>query len=326
MLYALREGFSRLRRNLGLVFVVFVVNLALAAVLAVPLAQRLEASFENRAAAQANLYGFDASWYGAWKDGQAGWTRDFGPEIFGAGFVFRNLELLLKGQLPLRLFGWTDEASPSVDGVVLGLGFLYLAVQTFLAGGLLGVFRAPAASFTLRGFLHGSGFYFGRLVRVALVGLLLAWVVFRLNAPFARFADHMARESVSETTALAWSVGRHVLLLLALLLVSLLSGYAKVIVVVEERSSALLAWVSAVGFCMGRAPAVLGHATAVAAAGLLAVALWAWLDGLWATTGYWSQLVAVALMQGLVFVRIGLRLGLLAGQTALYSAPRAERA
>jgi hypothetical protein len=319
MWYALREGSARLRRNYGLVFVVLASNLGLAALLAVPLSSRLTADLENRGAASANLYDFDTSWHGAWRDGQSGFVRDFGPEIFGAGFAYRNLELLLKGRLPAGLFASTEEGEgPRVDAVILGLGLVYLLLQTFLAGGLTSAFRAERGGWTMRGLLHGAGFYFGRLFRVALIALALAWLCFRLNAPFARFADHMARESVSETTALAWAFGRHLLLLLALLLLSLLSSYAKVIVVTEERASALLAWLSAAGFCLRRAPAVLGHYFVVILLGLGAVALWSRLDGLWVTTGYWTQLGALCLMQGLVVTRIALRLGLLAGQVALY--------
>jgi hypothetical protein len=319
---ALREGFSRLRRSFGLVFVVLAANLGLAALLAAPLYGRLRSAFENREAAATNLYGFDASWWGAWKDAQSGFARDFGPEIVGgAGFAFRNLELLLQGRLPAGLFAWTHEGEGSrVDPLVLGLGLAYLVLQTFLAGGLIGVFRTPRGGWTLRGLVHGSGFYFGRLVRVALVGLALSALVFGLNAPFARFADQQAREAVSETSALLWAFGRHLLLLLVLLLLSLLSGYAKVIVVVEERSSALLAWVSAAGFCLRRAGLVLGHYFAVVALALAVLAMWTALDAAWTTTGYRSQVVALLLMEGLVAARIGLRLGLLAGQTALYRA------
>jgi hypothetical protein len=318
-LYALREGFSRLRRSYGLVFLVLAVNLSLAALLAVPLYGHLRSALENHEAAAANLYGFDASWWGAWRDRQSGFARELGPEIFGAGFAFRNLELLLQGRLPAGLFAWTHEGEGSrVDQGVLGLGLAYLALQTFLAGGLIGVFRASQGGWTLRGLVHGSGFYFGRLVRVALIGLVLAGLVFALNAPLARFADRQAREAVTETSALLWAFGRHLLLLLALLLVSLLSSYAKVIVVVEERSSALLAWVSAAGFCLRRAPMVLGHYLAVVLLALGVLALWTRLDALWTTTGYRSQIGALLLMEGLLLARIGLRLGLLAGQTALY--------
>jgi hypothetical protein len=323
MVHAFREGFRRLGRSYGLVFVVLATNLGLAAILAVPLQARLTQDLKNREAGGNNLYGFDAAWWGAWSHRQSGFARDLGPEIFGAGFAFRNLELLLQGRLPLGLFRRPDgDDAPSggtrIDPLILGLGATYLLLQTFLAGGLLGVFRARSGAWTMRGLLHGAGFYFGRLFRVTVIGLLVAWVIFRLNAPFARWADHMARESVSETTALAWAFGRHLLLLLALLLAHVVSSYAKAIVVVEERASALLAWVSAVGFCLRRAPAVLGHYFAVALLTLFALWLWTRLDALFVTTGYKTQLLALLLMQSFVVARIALRLGLLAGQTALY--------
>ena len=98
----------------------------------------------------------------------------------------------------------------------------------------------------------------------------------------------------------------------------LLSSYAKVIVVTEERASALLAWVSAVGFCLRRAPQVLGHYLVMILLGVAVLSLWARLDGLWATTGYKTQLVTLVLLQALVIARIKLRLALLAGQTALF--------
>jgi hypothetical protein len=323
MLYALREGFERIRRGFGLVFVVLAVNLGFAALLALPLQGRLAEDLENREAAENNLYGFDAAWWGAWHHRQAGWTREFGPEIFGPGFAFRNLELLLKGRLPAGLFAGAEETERDaervkVDPAILGLGVAYMLVQTFLAGGLLGVFRSPQASWTLRGLLHGSGFYFGRLFRVALLGLLMAYLVFRFNLPFARWADRMAREAVSETTALAWAFGRHLLLLVLLLLVHMVSSYAKVILVVEERASALLAWVSALGFCLRRAPQVLGHYFTVVLLTVMALWLWAGLDVLIPTTGYKTQLLALLFMQAFLLARIALRLGLLAGQTALY--------
>jgi hypothetical protein len=79
----------------------------------------------------------------------------------------------------------------------------------------------------------------------------------------------------------------------------------------------LLAWVSAAGLCARHAGAAVGHFGAVLALGLVAFATWSFLDGLFATTGYKTQLVAFALMQSFVLTRIGLRLALLAGQTAL---------
>jgi hypothetical protein len=326
MLGALRDGLAAARRNWGLPLLLLGVNLGSAATLALPLASSLKDALEARDAASHMLYGFDHAWWSRWSEEQAGWPRHFGPEIFGQGFAFRNIELLLRGQLPLGLFDRDvraeddDDATGEPDGVILALGALYLLVQTFLLGGVLGVMRTPQGGWTVRGLLHGAGFYFGRLLRVTLVTLAVAWLVFRLYAPLARWADHMAMEAVSEATALAWSFSRHLLLLLGLLAVSMVSSYAKVIMVVEERSSALLAWLSALAFCAGRFRKAFGHYLAVAALGMLLLVLWTLLDGAWTTTGYKTQLVTMLLMQGLVYGRIYLRVSLLGGMVALYQA------
>lgn len=320
-------GFRGVLRSWGLVFVVLAVNLALAAGLAVPLAGVLERDLRKTGAAADMLYGFDAAWWGQWNETQSGWSKSFGPEIFGVGFAFRNIDLLLRGELPLGLMRSQPVAEQEagagapaarLDGVTLAVAGLYLLVQTFLLGGILGVFRSEQGSWTLRGMLHGSGFYFGRLLRVALVALLIDYVLFRLNAPFARWADARAREAVSENAAMAWALGRHALLLLALLAVNMLSSLAKVIVVLEERSSAILAWLSAAGFCAANLVRTVGHYAGLVVLGSLLLAIWSFLDGRIETTGYTTQLVALLLAEALIVGRIALRLSLFAGQIALY--------
>ena len=320
MLYALVEGWRLLRRSFGLAVLLLVVNVGTALVLAVPLARNLRADLRQKQAAQSMMYGFDYSWWSEWSDRQSGWTASFGPEIFGVGFAFRNLDLLLKGALPANLLAGrpAPDASPPLDLVVLGLGLVYLLVQTFLAGGILSTLRGAQGAWTLRGLLHGAGFYFGRFFRVALVALVAAWVVFRLNGPFARWADAQARESVSESSAMAWLLGRHALLLLALFFVNLVAGYARAIVVVEERASAILAFVSALSFCLRSFTRAFGHYLAVALLGVVLLAVWRVLDGAYVTTGYKTQLLTFLLFQLFVLARLALRVMLMGGQLALY--------
>jgi hypothetical protein len=318
---ALAAGWRAAARNRGLAALLLAVNLGLAAVLAVPLAGALEEGLAHRDAAQNMLTGFDYGWWSAWSERQTGPAADFGPEILGAGFVFRNLELLLGGQLPARLFADPpSEDRAHVDGVILAVGVVYLLAQTFLVGGLLGVMRAPASGWTLRGLLHGSGFYFGRMSRLLVLTLLVDGLVFALHAPLARFAESRARAAVSENTALAWLFGHHALLLLALLAVHLVAGYAKAIVVVEERSSALLALVSSVGFCLRNLGRTALHYGAILLLGLALLAAWTWLDGLVPVSGYRTQIGWLLLAQGFVGLRLFLRLSLLGGQVALYRA------
>jgi hypothetical protein len=325
MIESLREGFSAVRRNWGLVLLLLLPNLLLARLFAGPLLEVLERDLRNKGASITMMNGFDHDWWKPWSEGQKGLSASFGPDIFGTGFVFKNLDQLLRGVLPLRLFhaeapsnDERDDRAPTLDPVILGAGFLYWLVQLFLTGGVLGVLRSPSGGWTVRGLLHGSGFYLGRIFRVSLLALLAVGVVFLLNRPLAAWADTRAREAVSETTALAWLFSRHALLFLGILFVHAVSSYAKIAIVLEERSSALLAFLTSLGFTLGNLGRVAGQYLAVGLAGALLLALWAAFDARWVTTGYRSQVVTLLAFQILVLSRIGLRLTLLAAQTALY--------
>ncbi|HSD28567.1 MAG TPA: hypothetical protein VLL75_14790, partial [Vicinamibacteria bacterium] len=307
---ALGAGFRSLARNWGLVVLVLLANASFALVLAVPLSLQLERDLAGRGASAAMMYGFDYDWWAEWSERQHGPSSALAPDLLGAGFAFRNLELLLRGGLPAGLFATGKPLG--VDPTTLGLGALYLLLQVFLAGGLLGVFRAPRGGWTARGLVYGAGFYFGRLFRVSLLALAATGALFALNAPFARWVDGLAREAVSGRTAVALALGRHALLLLGLLLVHMASSYAKVLVVCEERLSAGLAFLSSLGFCARNLLAALGQYVVVLALGVGLLLLFGALDARLAVVGWKSQLVALALFQLFLAARVALRLGLLA--------------
>jgi hypothetical protein len=320
MLTALGAGFRSLGRNWGLVVLVLLANLAFALVLAVPLSLQLEGDLAHRGASGGMMYGFDYDWWARWSEPQRGPASALAPDLLGTGFALKNLDLLLEGALPAGLFARGGRVG--LDPTTLGVGALYLLLQVFLTGGLLGVFRAPRGGWTVRGLAHGSGFYFGRLVRVSLLALAAAGALFALNAPFARWVDGLAREAVSETTAIALDLGRHAALLLGLVLVHMVSSHAKVLVVREERLSAVLAFLSSLGFCARSFLAALGQYLVVGALGIGLVALVGALDGRFAVVGWRSQLVALVLFEAFVAARIALRLGLLASQVELQEARR----
>ncbi len=313
MLHALARGFRSLARSYGLVLLVLATNLALALLLAVPFATVLKQDLSHTAASSGMMYGFDYEWWSRFDARATGFSRAFAPDLIGTGFAYRNLDLLLQGALPGGLYSGGAGADPAI----LGVGALYWLLQAFLAGGLISAFRAPSGGWTFRGLVHASGFYFGRLLRVSLLALAGAGILFAAYAPLVRWTDDLAREAVSERTALALVLGRGILLLLALLLLHMVSSYAKVIVVCEERLSAALAVASSVGFCARNLVAACGQYLVVGALGVALVALFGWLDGRLAVTGWKSQLVSLVLFEAFVAARIALRLGLLAGQVGL---------
>lgn len=155
---------------------------------------------------------------------------------------------------------------------------------------------------------------------MSVLALLAAGLLFAANGPFARWVDALAREAVSGRTAVALTFGRHALLLLGLVVVHMVSSYAKVLVVREERLSAGLAFLSSAGFCARNLLATLGQYAVVLVLGVSLVALFGAADARIAVVGWKSQLVALALFQALMAARIGLRLGLLAAQVELHAA------
>lgn len=314
MLPSLAAGFRSLGRNPGLVLLVLATNLALALLLAVPLAGQLERDLAHTGSSRAMMDGFDYDWWTRFHETAAGAASSFAPDILGgAGFALRNTDLLLSGAFPGGLFS----AGAGEDAAILGAGALYWLLQAFLTGGLLGVFRAPAGGWTLLSLVHGSGFYFGRILRVSLLALAAAGVLFAAYRPIARWTDELAREAVSERTALALAFGRGAVLLLLLVLVHMVSSHAKVLVVREERLSAVLAFGSSAAFCGRRLLPALGQYAVVFLLAALGLAAFTLVDSRLAVTGYRTQLPALLLFELFVAARIALRLGLLASQLEL---------
>jgi voltage-gated potassium channel Kch len=312
---ALGKGFRFVALNPGLVALLWSLNLGLAALLAVPLASTLGADLEGSAAASRMLHGFDWSWWAAWRERQSGYEGTLGPAILGVGLAFDNLSRLLRGALPLGLFSEAERG----EAPLLALGAVYMLVQLYLWGGVLATVRRGGRG-SLRGLLHGGGFYFPRLLRVALLSLAGAALVFALHAPLESWAVERARAAVSESAASSWLIGHHLALLVALASVFTASGYAKVISVVEDRASASLAWLGAIGLCVRHPLRTAGHSVVLAALGALLLAAWAHADGAWEAAGYRTQVVALALGQLLVIGRLALRLAWIAGQVVVYRA------
>jgi hypothetical protein len=170
----------------------------------------------------------------------------------------------------------------------------------------------------MRGFLHGAGFYFGRFLRVWALMMLAMAVVFVCAAPFAQWADGRAREAVSESTAMVWLFGRHAATLIALAFLHVVGTYARVIIVLEERSSAVLAVLSGLAFALRRLVPTIVVVVGIAIAGLAVLALWLAFDGAWATIGFQSQIVTLLVMQAVVLARILVRIAFAGALMDLY--------
>jgi hypothetical protein len=310
---SLAGGLRRVGRAWGLCVFLLAVNFGTALLLAAPLAGMLVTDLDERPAGAAMMRGFDYPWWAAWADAHPGWTSTLGPDLLGPGFALKSIDLLLRGQFPAALFAMPDadgKRAVLLDPLLLAIAAAYMLVQVFLHGGVLSVLRQTGRGWTIRGMLHGAGFYAGRFLRVWALMMIVLALLFAAYALLARFADGIAREAVSERAGEAWAIGRHVVMLAALLFVHLVGTYARVIIVLEERTSAVLAVLSAFAFALRHLLTTLAVAAGMAVLVILALALWLAFDGAWTTMGYVSQVPTLIAMQALVLARIFARVGL----------------
>jgi hypothetical protein len=324
---AVGGGLRRVGRSWGLCVLLLGVNLGAALLLAVPLAGTLAKDFHERPSGPSMMRGFDYAWWSHWSDTRSGWHTTLGPDLLGKGFVLKNLHLLLKGQLPAGLFAVRDadgKRARLLDPLLLGIAAAYMLVQVFLAGGVLSVLRQAQGRWTVRGMLHGAGFYFGRFLRVWALMMAAAAILFAIYGPFASWTDTRAREAVSEATAEAWLLGRHAVLLVALVFLHLVGTYARVITVLEERSSAVLAVLSGLAFALTHLLATVAVAAGVGILFVVALALWQMFDQAWTAIGYRTQILTLLAMQAVVLARIALRVALAGALMDLYRRHSAE--
>jgi hypothetical protein len=299
----------------ALLLLLWLLNLGLAALLAIPLAIQLEASLLQRGASSDVLYGFDYDWWERWHADQDGYAAELQPRILGRARPLWNLELLLGGVLPLGLF--RGESSPGVAPLILGLGAGYALLQALLHGGILATLRR-GGGFDARGLLRATRFYSGRMLRLLLLSLLVLALGFTAVRGSALALEARAAASLSERDAGWWLLVARLPALALLLGTALISSWSRVILVAEERRSALLAWLQALGLCLRHpVPTVLLSSMALGI-GMALVLAWALLEERIGVTGFRTQLVALLLGQVAIVARIGLRVAHAGGQLELY--------
>jgi hypothetical protein len=157
---------------------------------------------------------------------QAGDSSAFGPTVLGFGAVLDNLSAFID-----------RENRPAAIVVV---GVLYLAVWTFLAGGLIDRY-ARDRPVGAHGFFQSCGGFFGRLLRLAVISALGYGLLFGALHPWLldRTYDKLTHDVNVERTAMLVRLALYTLFASLLAGCNLLFDYAKIRLVVEDRRSAV---------------------------------------------------------------------------------------
>ena len=236
---AFLEGWRRVFRapvlTIGILAATFLTALPLGIALQRELAGHLGTSLE---AARA-----ESRWNAIWAlefQAQASPTaRTFTHEILGFGGTLAVLSAFVDA----------ESIDPTIAAIVTG----YVALWVFLSGGILDRL-ARGRPIRLSAFFAACGSYSVRFARLALVIGPCYWLLFNRVHPwlFRTLYDRWTRDLTAEHQILVLRAGLYGVFLALLLAVNLVSDFAKVRIVVEDRRSVIGALGAAIRFIRRR--------------------------------------------------------------------------
>lgn len=254
--------------------------------------------------------GMDYGWWQEFTSQTSGLSGSFSPVIIGFSSTLGNISGLLDAQ---------QEVFPVAAAIAV-----YLLAWTLLSGGIIDRYARQRPT-RAHGFFAAAGTVFWRFLRLGLVVGTAYWFLFSYVHPWL-FDDaytRLTRDITTERAAFFWRVVLYAWFGAALVVVNLISDYARIRTVVEDRRSVVGGLAAAVAF-IGR------HCGRVCGLYALNGLLFVWLLTAWAflapgTTGVGlSMWLAVVATQLFLLARLLLKLQFIASQIALFQRSQAH--
>lgn len=303
---AWRDGLARLLAAPAIIAGAFLATLVSAVPLAFVLRDALETHLgrslmANRAADAVN---FD--WWQEFASQATGLGTTFSPSILGFASTLDSLSSVIDARA---------RAVPLTAVIAV-----HLLVWIFLSGGILDRY-ARQRPVRAHAFFAACGVFFFRFLRLAIVAGTIYWLLFHYVHEWLleTWLTRLTRDIAVERTVFAWRVAMYAAFGTLLLTVNVMFDYAKVRAVVEDRRSAIGAFLAAVRFTAHHAGAVAGLWTLNALAFLALVGVWAALAPGAGGAGA-SMWIAFALGELYLLARLAIKLQFMSSQTALFQA------
>lgn len=294
------DGLNRVKRAPWLVIGVWLSTLLVAMPLAIALHEQLGAHLGASMAAQAAADGVNYDWWNEFLAQTSGVGVSFVPAILGFAAVLKNLSTIAD-----------MTAVPTVIATAVAINML---VSLFLAGGVLDRVardhRVGAGAF-----FAACGVFFIRFIRLGLIAAAIYWTLF---GPFHRWLFDgvyplLIADVTAERTAFFIRLGLYAAFAVPVLFFNVLFDYAKIRAVVEDRRSMLGALVASWRFVRRNGGAVAGLYAMDALLFLIVIGLYFLI-----APGGAANLLAFAIGQLYIVLRVMVRLQFAASQTALF--------
>ena len=298
------DGLARVRRAPMVLLGVFVLTLAAAVPLTIVMRGLIEGHLGSSLAANTAADGVNYDWWQEFTSQATGLGATFTPAVIGFAATLDSLSSVLDARRPIA--------------PIAGALATYVVAWTFLAGGILDRYARQRPT-SAHGFFAACGVFFWRFLRLAVVSGALYWALFTsvhrwlLDDAY----DRLILDVTAERIAFLWRMGLYAVFGAALALVNIVSDYAKIRLVVEDRRSAIGALSAAIGFLARHPGATFGLYAINSLVFAVIVGLWSVVDPGAGRAGIsmWAWFVATQLY---LLARLKLKLLFMASQTALF--------
>lgn len=253
----LKSGWELLGCHKKALIFLYLGNLSVASLLLFPFMKIFEGSLGSGLYRE-KMLGFDYDWFTLFQDRVTGFAATFSPTLMGFGPFARNLEAMLEGRL--TEFPWA----------ILSVAGVYAVLNSYLLAAAVGSFALDPRGTTIREFFRNGGEFFGRFIRLMILAFLTFWVVNSwVVEPLEWLLNYIQGRALHEATVFYCNLARFLLLLLLFLFLNMLFDYARIKTAIEDRTSVMLASLSALTFCITYSAPAFGFYLIIAGIGVL---------------------------------------------------------
>jgi hypothetical protein len=213
-------------------------------------------------------------------------------------------------------FQWELNLGPT--SVLFFLSVLYIGINCFVTGGFIGIYAKEYPS-TFTEFLMDGARYFGKFFRIALVALIIYYLFYAVVVDWMNSSIRSwTAEEASETVPFMYYMIRNVVVLFLFSLLAMVFDYARVRMVVDDRTSSLGASIAGTRFAFSHFANTYGLYLLLTLVGVVLIVLYAVVESLIPQNSYWPLVFLFLVQQLFVLFRLWLKATFYASQTRLY--------
>lgn len=320
------QGLKLASRTKRMILFAWFLNVLFAMVLALPALKQLDGYLRDSVMDEKILKQLDPAWADSYRMDmeKSEYTRALDFTIFGYAPFLNHLEMQMQGGFVRTLAGFLYDffvrwqLNPGQFSLLFFISLLYVCVNTFLAGGFVGVYSKDYRS-SFPEFLMDGARYFGKFFRLTLVALIVYYIFFAVIVDWVNNSiAEWTQLGASESIPYLYYMMRNIVVLLLMSFLFMVFDYARIRMVVDDRTSALGSSLAGARFAVPHLARTYGLYLLLTVIGILLILVYALLEQLIPQDSYWPLVFLFIAQQLYMIARLWLKATFYASQITMY--------